>query len=53
VTNDLGHVPRLTALRAHTGGPSFSTAGSHPHLRLASRPDFRQTSHLHPAWLEN
>lgn len=54
VTNDLGHVPRLTSLRAHTGGPPSSRAtGNQPHLRFSSRPDFRQTSHLHPAWLEN
>jgi hypothetical protein len=52
--NDLGQVARLTPLRAHTGAPPTArTAGSQPHLRFASRPDFRQTSHLHPACLEN
>jgi hypothetical protein len=54
VIRDVGHVPSLTPRRAHTGGPpSTFGAGSQPHLRFASRPDFRQTSHLHPAWLEN
>ena len=54
VMNDLGHVPSLTPLRAHTGGPPAAQfAGNQPHLRFASRPDFRQASHLHPAWLEN
>ncbi len=30
-----------------------SAAGTHPHLRVISKPDLRQLSHFHPAWLEN
>jgi hypothetical protein len=52
--NDFGHIWVDTFFRAHTiRGGGASAAGSHPHLRFISRPLFRHSSHLHPAWFAN
>jgi hypothetical protein len=51
---DLGQVLSETSFLAQTSGaPASSAAASHPQRRRFSRPDFRQTSHFQPAWLEN
>src|SRR2546430_15424770 len=50
---DLGQVLSDIPRRAHTNSaPASSVAGSHPHRRFLSRPDFRQVSQFHAAWLE-
>ena len=54
VTYDLGHVVSEAFFLAHTNVVAeLSSEASHPQRRFRSRPDFRQTSHLQPAWLEN
>jgi len=51
---DVGQVWSDTSLRAQTRRELLSSEGAnHPHRRFFSRPDFRQTSHFQPAWLEN